>query len=140
MKNPENQGFRYTYSAKEQAELKHLREKYLSNTPSAEADKMAYLRYLDARVTRKGTAVALAVGIVGTLLMGFAMSLIMTDFGTSLGFASDVTFPLGIGLGLIGMAAIPLAYPLYRRIVTAERRKIAPEILRLTEDLMDSTR
>ena len=39
--NNENKGFQYTYSAKEQAELKRIREKY---TPPTEAeDKMERL-------------------------------------------------------------------------------------------------
>ena len=45
-------GFSYTYSAKEQAELKRIREKYTETTETE--DKLTRLRRLDASVT--GTA------------------------------------------------------------------------------------
>ena len=44
----------------------------------------------------------------------------------------------GIILGILGMAAIALAYPLYNHITKKERAKIAPQILKLTEELADS--
>ena len=63
--NNENKGFQYTYSAREQAELKRIREKY---TPSTEAeDKMERLRRLDASVTQKAQTIALIFGIIGAL-------------------------------------------------------------------------
>ena len=47
--NNENNGFQYTYSAKEQTELKRIRDKYTA--PTEVEDKMARLRRLDASVT-----------------------------------------------------------------------------------------
>lgn len=70
--------FQYTYSAREQEEVKKIRSKYLPR----EEDKMERLRRL------------------------------------------------------AGIAVVALAYPLYARILKKERRRIAPEILRLTEELM----
>ena len=71
MENKEN--FSYTYSAKQQEEIKKIREKYLPK----EADKMARLRRLDQSVTQKGTVISLIAGIIGTLIMGFGMSCCM---------------------------------------------------------------
>ena len=130
MDNKEN--FQYTYSAKEQAEIKAIRKKYV--TPAETKDKMAQLRRLDAGVTQKATSVSLAFGIVGAIIMGSGMSLIMTDIGAMLGTALAMIF--GIGLGIVGMILVSLAYPIYNRIVKKEREKIAPEILRLTEELL----
>ena len=130
MENKEN--FQYTYSAKEQAEIKAIRKKYV--TPAETEDKMAQLRRLDAGVTQKATSVSLAFGIVGAIIMGSGMSLIMTDIGAMLGTALAMIF--GIGLGIVGMILVSLAYPIYNRIVKKEREKIAPEILRLTDELM----
>ena len=95
---------------------------------------MAQLRRLDAGVTQKATSVSLAFGIVGAIIMGSGMSLIMTDIGAMLGTALAMIF--GIGLGIVGMILVSLAYPIYNRIVKKEREKIAPEILRLTDELM----
>lgn len=43
---------------------------------------------------------------------------------------------LEIAVGLMGMVITVLAYPLYGRILKKEREKTAPQILRLTEELM----
>ena len=132
--NNENNGFQYTYSAKEQAELKRIREKY---TPSTEAeDKMAKLRRLDASVTQKAQVIALIFGIVGALILGAGMSLCMSDFAEILGASKDMALVIGIPIGLVGGVLAALAYPIYNLIVKRERKKIAPEIIRLTDDLM----
>jgi len=39
-------------------------------------------------------------------------------------------------IGIIGMAVLAVAYPLYNRTLKKERERIAPEILRLTDELM----
>ena len=130
MENKES--FNYTYSAKEQEEIKRIRKKY--TTPAAEEDKMAQLRRLDASVYSKATTVALVVGIIGALIMGLGMSLVMTDIGAALG--TFLAMVIGIGAGVIGIILVCLAYPLYNRTLKKEREKIAPEILRLTDELM----
>ena len=116
--------FSYTYSAKQQEEIKKIREKYAPKEP----DKMELLRRLDESVTRKGTTISLIVGIIGALVMGFGMSCCMVW--------ADKFFVLGIIVGIIGIALVCAAYPIYNFVVKKERAKIAPEILRLTDELM----
>ena len=129
--NQGKSGFTYTYSAKEQAELKRIREKYTA--PTVAEDNMARLRRLDASVTNTAQVVALVFGIVGTLILGFGMSLIMTDFA-ELGEAEAMV--IGIPVGVVGGVLASLAYPIYNAIVKAKRKKLAPEIIRLTDELM----
>ncbi len=131
-----NTGFRYTYSAKEQAELKRIREKYSTDIESPTLSAMDRIRKLDAGVTKKGTITALIVGIVGTLVMGLGMSLIMTDLMEFFGADRDTVLIVGILIGFVGMVGVIVAYPLFQHITTKERQKIAPEILRLTEELL----
>ncbi len=132
--NNENKGFRYTYAAKEQAELKRIRDKY---TPPAETeDKMERLRRLDASVTQTAQVVALVFGIMGTLILGFGMSLCMTDLGEILGSHRDMAMVVGIIIGVIGGILASIAYPVYNAIVKSKRKKLAPEIIRLTDELM----
>ena len=132
--NQEKSGFTYTYSAKEQAEVKRIRDKY---TPPTEAeDKMERLRRLDASVTQSALIVALTLGIVGALVLGFGMSLIMTDLGEILGTHKDMAMVVGIIVGVVGGVIASLAYPIYNAIVKAKRKKLAPEIIRLTDELM----
>ena len=130
MENKE--GFEFTYSAKEQEEIKRIRKKYA--TPVEEEDKMAQLRRLDAGVYSKATTAALVIGIIGALVMGLGMSLVMTDIGAALG--TILAMIVGVGIGVIGIVLICLAYPMYTRTLKKEREKIAPEIIRLTDELM----
>ena len=132
--NQEKSGFTYTYSAKEQAELKRIRDKYTA--PTAAEDKMARLRRLDASVTNTAQAVALVFGVIGTLILGFGMSLVMTDFSEILGIGGTMAMVIGISVGIVGGVLASLAYPIYTAIVKAKRKKLAPEIIRLTDELM----
>lgn len=133
-KNHENIGFQYTYSAKEQAELKRIRDKYTAPTESE--DKMTRLRRLDASVTNTAQAFAVIFGVIGTLILGFGMSLCMTDIGEILGLDRNMAMVVGIIAGIVGGILAGLAYPIYNAIVKAKRKKIAPEIIRLTDELM----
>ena len=116
--------FTYTYSGREQAEIKRIRDKY--TPPSEKEATLERLRELDKSVTRKGTIVSLCMGIIGVLIMGAGMSLVMTIEGY---------FLLGVFLGLLGMAILLPAYPVYVRITEKERKRITPEILRLADEL-----
>ena len=130
MENKE--GFNYTYSAKEQEEIKNIRKKYIEQPK--EENKMAQLRRLDAEVSEKATRASLTIGIIGTLLMGIGMSLVMTDIGEILG--TVLSMVVGIVVGIIGIVLACFAYPVYNRTLSKEREKIAPEILKLTDELM----
>ena len=132
--NQEKSGFTYTYSAKEQAELKRIRDKYTA--PTEVEDKMARLRRLDASVTNTAQAVALVFGVIGTLILGFGMSLVMTELAENLGISGDVAMVIGIIVGIVGGILASLAYPAYQRIVKVKRKQLAPEIIRLTDELM----
>lgn len=134
MENRDTETFNYTYSAKEQTEIQNIRKKY--ETTTEREDKMDQLRRLDASVSSKATAAALVAGIVGALIMGFGMSLIMSDLSGILGIHQDVGMLLGIVIGIIGIMPVCLAYPLYNRTLKKEREKIAPEIRRLSDELM----
>lgn len=116
--------FEYSYSAKQQEEIKKIREKYVPNTE----DKMEKLRRLDAAATQKGVVVSLILGIVGCLLLGIGMCCTMVW--------AEGYFMLGIIVGIIGIALISLAYPVYSHITKKERERIAPEIIRLADELL----
>lgn len=116
--------FNYTYSSAQQKEIQRIRQKYMPK----EDDKMEQLRRLDESVTRKGTIVSLIMGIAGALTLGFGMSCVMVWAGS--------WFIPGIIIGVAGIVITAAAYPLYVHITKKEREKIAPEIIRLTDELM----
>lgn len=131
MDNKEN-AFQYTYSAKEQSEVESIRKKYLPQ----EENKMDRLRKLDRSASQKAQAYALSFGIIGALILGFGMSLFMSDLGAMLGVNGNLAMLIGVVVGIIGMVLVALAYPVYNRVLQNERERIAPEILRLTDELM----
>lgn len=119
----DNEIFTYSYSANQQEEINAIREKYI---PKAE-NKMDQLRQLDQSVTKKGTMISIIVGIIGTLLLGIGMC-------CSLVWA-DKFFVLGIIVGVIGIAILSAAYPIYSKITKREKERIAPLIIKLTDEL-----
>ena len=125
----ENHSFEYTYSARRQQEVEEIRKAYLPK----EEDKMEQLRRLHAIPARKAQAVSLAVGVVGALILGTGMSLCMTDLGAGLG---NIALIFGILIGLAGVVLVAVAYPVFKHILKKERKKIAPEILRMTDELL----
>lgn len=115
--------FEYTYSAPRQSEVRKIREKYLPQ----EVTKLDQLRALDAGVTKRGMAVSLVHGVLYALVLGLGMSCCLV-------WAGRLFLP-GVVIGCIGLAGVAATYPIYDRIVRQDREKIAPEILRLTEEL-----
>ena len=125
--NNQNNTFCYTYSAAQQKEVERIRQKYEIKTDPIE-DKMAQLRRLDESVTQKGTLVSLILGILGALIMGVGMCCVMVWGGA--------WFLPGILIGLCGIGLVIAAYPAYAAITKKERERIAPEIIRLTDELL----
>lgn len=115
--------FHYSYSARQQEEIRKIREKYIQK----EESKMEQLRQLDESATRPGTIAAIVVGIIGALFLGIGMCCTMV-------WAGQFFIP-GIIIGVIGIAVVIAAYPIYNRITGKRREKLAPEIMRLTDEL-----
>lgn len=129
--NNEQNDFTYTYSAKDRDEVRSIRDKYLPR----EESKLERLRRLDRAAESKATVVSLVLGILGTLILGFGMSLVLSEL--SLIFESQVIAVIvGIIFGIIGGAIVALAYPVYNRVLAKERERIAPEMIRLSDELM----
>lgn len=116
--------FQYNYSAKQQEEIKNIRKKYLP----PEENKMEQLRKLDQSATRPGMLVSICVGTISSLIMGIGMCCTM--------LWADKWFVQGIIIGVIGIFGIIAAYPLYVSITKKKRQELAPEILKITEELM----
>lgn len=130
----EKKAFTYTYSAKDQAEIENIRKKY--EPQSRYESNLDQLRKLDASVTSKAAMISLIVGIAGTLVLGFGLSLILSDLYALIGLSKSLCQILGIVIGVIGIFIDSINYPLYDIIITRERKRVAPEIIRLSNELM----
>lgn len=118
-----NDTFNYTYSAKQQEEVKNIRQKYVPH----EESKLEQLRKLDEGAKKPGATAAIALGTVSTLIMGVGMSCTMVW--------QNLFIP-GIIIGIIGIAGVAMAYPLFNTLTQKQREKLAPQILKLSDELM----
>lgn len=122
-----NKTFTYTYSAKEQEEIKKIRDKYAPRTE--EESSVERLRRLDESATRGAAAASLIVGIISALLLGVGMCCAMVP-------GWEAYFIPGIAIGIVGIIGVISAYPIYTRMVKRKRAKLAPVILKLSDELM----
>ncbi len=110
--------------------IQRLRAPYMEKEPN-ELDE---LKALDAAVKRPARVLAYMLGSIGALVMGSGMSLIMTDMGATLGLV-DPMLP-GVIVGVIGLLAVVINYPLYKKILSSRRRKYADRILSISDRLL----
>ena len=62
------------------------------------------------------------------------MSLVMTDIGVMIGLAA--TMVPGIAVGVVGLGMVLTTYPLHKKILNSRKKKFAPQIMELSEKLM----
>ena len=118
-----SENFEYTYSAERQSEIDAIRKKYLPR--EEQENKMEQLRKLDASVGTKALIASMALGILSALVFGVGMCC----------FLVWSLWVLGALLCVVGVIGMLIAPWLYRRLVEKRKAEIAPEILRLTEEL-----
>ncbi len=114
--------FSYTYSVESLEEVENIRRKYISQ----EETPLERLRKLDGSVANKANTISLTLGVICTLILGVGMCfcLVWTDY-----------LILGIIIGIVGIIGVCLAYPLHKRIIVLERKRIAPQIIKLTNEI-----
>ncbi|MBR5319824.1 MAG: hypothetical protein IKU46_09570 [Peptococcaceae bacterium] len=123
--NQSEEGFSYTYSARQQEEVQAIRQKYLPK----EEDKMAQLRKLDRQVTTSSTIPAIIVGLIGSLLLGIGMCCTMIP-------SWQAYFVPGIVIGVIGLFVMAFAFPVHKFVLKRKQEQAAPEILKLSEEIL----
>ena len=124
--------FSYTYSAKENQQVLSIRDKYLPQ----EKNEVEKLMELDAKVKRPANVFAYTYGSASAIVMGAGMSLVMTDIGAMIGLVS--TMVPGIAIGIVGMVMALFTYPIHKRMLANRRKKFAPEIIKLSEKIMEN--
>ena len=93
------------------------------------------LKALDAKVKKPANTFGYTYGSVSAIVMGTGMSLVMTDIGSVVGLASAMV--PGIAIGVVGMGMALTTYPIYKRILNSRKKKYAPEIMALSEKIMN---
>lgn len=113
-----------TYSAETQREMDAIVAKYVKQGAPKQEIALDRMQKLDRAAESKAQIVGLAVGIVAALVLGLGMSCALV-WGQMV---------VGILVGLVGLAGVVAAFPLYQKVLGQEREKIAPEIIRLSEE------
>ena len=115
--------FEYNYSAERAKEVEAIRRKY--EDPSE--DKFEQLKALDRQAERRGQILSIAIGIIGTLVLGTGMSMVMVG--------QVPYFVPGIVIGIAGTLALSAAYPIYKRVTKKDRDKVAGQVLALAKQI-----
>lgn len=108
-----------------------IHTQYMEKQPS----ELDALRELDAKVKRPANVFGYVFGSISAVIMGAGMSLVMTDIGATIGLAGAMV--PGIVIGIVGLGMAILNYPMYRAILESRKKKYGPEILELSEKIMN---
>lgn len=128
----DNETFNYTYSAQQQDEIEQIRKKYLPKQEQTDYEaKLEQLRRLDASADKAGIITGMAVGLLGVTMFAYGMVCVTAW--------ADNFFVLGVIIGMAGLVGIAAAYPLNRMVAAHQREKLAPEVLRLAEELKEES-
>ena len=100
-----------------------------------ESTELDELRALDKKIKRPVNIFSYTIGSLGAIIMGSGMSLAMTDLGVYMSLTYVVSMTIGVVTGIFGCALVALSYPAYNMIVKKRREQLAPEILRLADEL-----
>lgn len=112
---------------------KNTIEKIRAAYVAQEESELEKLKALDKKVKRPAKVFAYVYGSLSSLVLGTGMSLAMKLIGTSLSYV----MPLGIGVGLAGIALMLSTYPLYKAIMKARKKKYSDRIFELSDGLLN---
>lgn len=120
--------FNYTYSApteSERMEIESIKNQYIQKSPHEE--KYIKIKKLDNIVKNVPTCVSLIVSIAGLLVFGLGFTLIL-EWNKLI---------LGIGICLVGVVLMIVAYPLYTKTLAILKHKYGEQIIKLSEELLN---
>lgn len=106
---------RASYTEKQQTELDQLKE-------------------LNKKVKTKPAIFSYVFGSISSLVLGTGMSLAMKVIGAQLSFA----MPLGIVVGVLGILGVSVNYSIYKMMLAHRKAKYAPEILAMTDKILNN--
>ncbi len=120
----EQNSFNYTYSCNRDDEVIKIKNKYKSK--SQKELKVDELIRLDKSTMRSASVITLAIGIISTLIFGMGLSLILV-------WPDHIIY--GVSVGVMGLILVSINYPIYLKIVDKKQKAIAPQILKLTDEI-----
>ncbi len=107
-------------------QIEKIRASYI---PQEEPTKFEQLKQLDKKVKNPAKIFAYIFGSVSSLVLGTGMCLAMGTIGSSM--------PLGIVIGVAGMALMAVNYPLYKAILKKRIKKYSQQVIELSDSLLN---
>lgn len=98
-----------------------------------DTSKVIALRKLDARAKLPATVFTYTFGLIAALITGVGMCLSMQVIGGD----GQAMFVLGVLIGIVGLAAMGLNYPLYKRLMANGKQKYAYDIIQLAREISE---
>lgn len=106
-------------------------ERIASEYDQKPASKLVALKKLDRRAKLPAQIFTFTFGVIGALILGVGMCLSMGVIGQSLSMA----VPLGIVIGVIGIAMASVNYPIYKRLLEKGKQRYAFEVMELAREI-----
>lgn len=99
-----------------------------------DTSKVVVLRKLDAKAKRPANIFTYTFGIVAALIFGTGMCLAIGQIGSG----TTGSLVLGILVGIMGMAAMGVNYPIYKKLLANGKQKYAFEIMELAKEISEN--
>ena len=99
-----------------------------------DTSKVVALRKLDAKAKRPANIFTYTFGIVAALIFGTGMCLAIGQIGSG----TTGSLVLGILVGIVGMAAMGVNYPIYKKLLANGKQKYAFEIMELAKEISEN--
>ncbi len=109
--------------------VRSIRESYEEKSKS----KYDELVKLNNKVSLPAYIFAYIFGVVSSLILGLGMCLAMQVIGTG-----TLMMALGIVIGCIGILLVSVNYPIFRKILANRKKKYAPQIIAISDELLNS--
>lgn len=94
-----------------------------------EETKVEKLKKLNKKVKRPATIFAYTFGVIGSLVLGVGMCLAMKVIGNLM--------PLGIVIGVLGIAMVSVNYFIYKLINKKRMAKFQCDVLKISNELLN---
>lgn len=109
---------------KEKREVERIKAQYEPRKTS----KLDELKSLNNSVNNPPVIISLIIGIISTLIFGYGLTLILVW---------DMLY-YGIAVMLFALPFMLIAYPIYRIILKAKKKKYGADIINLSNELLNS--
>ena len=112
---------------KDKIEAQRIKENYI--TKEIQKTKLDELKELDSTVKKPVNIFSYTYGTVGSLVLGTGMTMAMGVIGGLM--------PLGIVIGLAGIAMVSSTYSIHKRVLNARKEKYAKQIISKSNEILN---